>query len=120
MLDFNLDKLSEFEEAVSPSTHDAGTNEGHEAFGVDGLDEHDQVPEGWNPDDWHDECDAMWHMRQDVANYEKFMQELQGDGCISESTDPRSTGHTTEDVNVFSQKALLNLSMIHLLRPDLS
>ena len=103
LLDFNLDNLSEFEEAVSPSTHEAGTHEGHEAFGLDGLDEYDQVPEGWNPDDWHDECDAMWHLRQDVANYEELMHELQGDGHMSESEDPRSTDHTTEDVNVFQQ-----------------
>ena len=57
LLDFNPDTMSEFEERDSPTNDDPGNDDGQEE--AYGLDEFDQVPEGWNPDDWHDECDAM-------------------------------------------------------------
>ena len=109
LLDFDKEHLLEFEDRESQhealaSTEEHPVPEAREPRPEDlELDPEDVVPEGWNPDDWAEHQDELWHLRQDIAGYEQFMRELQGELPPDSSSNPLDTGHVTEDVNFFEQ-----------------
>ena len=98
ILDFDLENLSQFfpEESYAAEVETEGgrtmTQEEIDAI-LAGYSEDYDIPEGWNPDDWHDHRFHLEIMRQDVEEWSAARE------ATVEEGDPQ--GDVSEDVHFF-------------------